>query len=144
MMKFILINSWILFLYSCGGANAPQENIEKESYDPKIGIGRFSKVDIEDVIEEDKALQGESIYQKQCFSCHKLSDEMLVGPGWKNVTKRRDLVWLMNFMTNTNEMLENDPELKKQIELCNLRMPQLNLTDDEARAILEFMRKNDL
>jgi hypothetical protein len=29
------------------------------------------------------------------------------------------------------------------MEVCMVRMPNQNLTDDEARHILEFMRKND-
>jgi hypothetical protein len=29
------------------------------------------------------------------------------------------------------------------LELCLVRMPNQSLTDDDARAILEFMRKND-
>src|SRR6476620_2915831 len=30
---------------------------------------------------------GKGIYDMKCQSCHKLTDEKLVGPGWKNVTK---------------------------------------------------------
>jgi len=49
----------------------------------------------------------------------------------------------MNYLTNTNEMLDTDPELKEMIIKYKTRMINYNLTGDEARSILEFMRKND-
>jgi cytochrome c551/c552 len=86
---------------------------------------------------------GESIYDLKCGSCHKLTDEKLVGPGWKGVTDRRSPEWIMNFVTNVDEMLDKDAEAKAMLEVCMVRMPNQNLKDDEARQILEFMRKND-
>ena len=40
-------------------------------------------------------------------------------------------------------MLNKDPEAQAQLELCLVRMPNQSLTDEEARQLLEFMRKND-
>ena len=77
------------------------------------------------------------------MACHKLTDEKLVGPGWKGVTDRRTPEYIMNFVTNTDEMLNKDPNAKALLEVCMVRMPNQNLTDDEAREMLEFMRKND-
>ena len=77
------------------------------------------------------------------MSCHKLSDERLVGPGWKGVTERQTPHWIMNFITNPDPMLDVDPELQSQLEMCLVRMPNQNLSDTDAREVLEFMRKND-
>ncbi|MEO6406500.1 MAG: cytochrome c, partial [Ferruginibacter sp.] len=74
---------------------------------------------------------------------HKLTDEKLVGPGWKGVTARHEPVWIMNFITNTDEMLNKDPKAQAQLEICLVRMPNQNLADEDARNLLEFMRKND-
>jgi hypothetical protein len=49
----------------------------------------------------------------------------------------------MNFITNTDEMLNKDPKAQAQLEICLVRMPNQNLADADARALLEFMRKND-
>jgi hypothetical protein len=49
----------------------------------------------------------------------------------------------MNFATNVDEMLAKDPEAQAQLEICLVRMPNQNLTDDDARHVFEFMRKND-
>jgi hypothetical protein len=86
---------------------------------------------------------GKSIYELKCQSCHKLTEEKLVGPGWKDVTKRREPVWIMNMITNVDMMLEKDPEAQKLLELCMVRMPNQNISQEEARKILEFQRSND-
>ena len=86
---------------------------------------------------------GEKVYEEKCASCHKLSDERLVGPGWAGVTTRNRPEWIMNFVTNVDEMLTQDPKAQSQLEICLVRMPNQNLTDDDARSVLEFMRKND-
>lgn len=49
----------------------------------------------------------------------------------------------MNFITNPDPMIDKDPAVQAQYELCLVRMPNQGLTDDDARHILEFMRQND-
>jgi cytochrome c551/c552 len=83
------------------------------------------------------------VYSVKCQSCHKLTEEKLVGPGWKGVTSRHAAEWIMNFITNTDEMLNKDPKAQAQLEICLVRMPNQNLTDDDARSIYEFQRRND-
>lgn len=87
--------------------------------------------------------EGKNTYEVKCGSCHKLSDEKLVGPGWQGVTKRRSPDWIINMVTNVDMMLEKDPEAQRLLEECLVRMPNQNLTKDDARRVLEFMRSND-
>jgi hypothetical protein len=86
--------------------------------------------------------QGKAIYDVKCQSCHKLSAEKLVGPGWLGVTKQRKPEWILNMITNVDMMLEKDPEAQKLLEECLVRMPNQNLTLPEARKVLEFQRSN--
>ena len=86
---------------------------------------------------------GKNIYDVKCQGCHKLDSTRLVGPGWKDVTKRRKPEWIMNMITNVDMMLETDPEAQKLLEQCLVRMPNQNISNPEAREILEFMRSND-
>ena len=87
--------------------------------------------------------KGSDIYDLKCMSCHKLTDEKLVGPGWKEVTKKRKPTWIINMITNVDMMLAEDAEAQKLLEQCLVRMPNQNITAEEARSLLEFMRKND-
>lgn len=148
-----VVSSAFLLLLACSNEeNKSQGTTEGENvvggtedYDPKRGEGKFSAENlvVDAAINVEMANSGEAISGTKCTSCHKLSNEKLVGPGWKGVTKKRELYWIMNFITNPDPMIEKDPEIQAQLELCLVRMPNQNLSDEEARSILEFMRKND-
>jgi len=113
------------------------------SYDPKRGEGKFTKVELGATLDAAMATSGEKVYGVKCSPCHKTTDEKLVGPGWKGVTTRRTPEWIMNFITNTDAMIDKDPAAQAQLEICLVRMPNQSLSDDDARHLLEFMRKND-
>ncbi len=116
---------------------------DPSSYDPERGEGKFTTVDLGASIDEAMAKKGEEAAGVKCTSCHKTTEEKLVGPGWKGVTKRKKPEWIMNFITNPDPMIDKDPEVQAQLEICLVRMPNQGLSDDDARNILEFMRKND-
>ncbi len=94
-------------------------------------------------LNQEWVKSGMAIYETKCLACHKLTADRLVGPGWKDVTKRRQPEWIMNMITNVEMMLETDEEAQKQLELCLVRMPNQNVAEADARKILEFMRSND-
>ena len=123
--------------------NTTTSSGENPSYDPERGEGKFKNVEVPKNLNATLAENGNKVFGVKCSSCHKLTDEKLVGPGWKGVTTRKKAEWIMNFITNTDAMLNKDPEAQAQLEICLVRMPNQNLSDDDARAIYEFMRKND-
>ena len=159
MKKLIFIGTIGLFIAACGGGagNSSKEGSESSenkeqtekaengnpSYDPNRGTGKFTKVDVSPTLNATMADNGAKIFGVKCGSCHKLTDEKLVGPGWKGVTSRHSAEWIMNFITNTDEMLNKDPKAQAQLEICLVRMPNQNLSDDDARSLYEYMRKND-
>lgn len=155
MKKLLMLLFAAIYLAACGGGGqnnsgeTPKTNTDAKtengnpSYDPNRGEGKFTKVEVGASLDVAMADNGEKVYGVKCGSCHKLSDEKLVGPGWKGVTSRHTPEWIMNFVTNTDEMLNKDPKAQAQLEICLVRMPNQNLSDDEARSLYEFMRKND-
>ncbi len=145
-----------MVLAACGGSNqdnastsgassteAVPVNDSKPAYDPNRGEGKFHDVKLAAKLDGKMALNGEKIADLKCTSCHKLTDEKLVGPGWKGVTTRHKPEWIMNFITNTDAMIDKDPKAQAMLELCMVRMPNQNLSDQDARSLVEFMRKND-
>lgn len=160
MKKLILSITTICFiaLLSCGDntssdkpvattvpeATTPQVATPEEIavIDPHRGLGKFDNVEL-GPINPSMAVTGTKVYEVKCASCHKLSSENLVGPGWAGVTERHTPEWIMNFLTNTDEMLDKDPKAKAMLEVCLVRMPNQNIDDGDARSLLEFMRKND-
>jgi mono/diheme cytochrome c family protein len=121
----------------------PETENGNPSYDPTRGIGKYTKVELGDKLDAAMAESGKKVFDVKCSSCHKLTTEKLVGPGWSGVTSRRAPEWIMNFITNPDEMLDKDPVAQAQLEICLVRMPNQSLTDDDARHLLEFMRQND-
>jgi hypothetical protein len=150
---FCLLSSLITLMTACGGGNSntgstpaaePEKTAEgNPSYDPHRGEGKFTKVDVSPTLDANMADNGFKVYSVKCQSCHKLTEEKLVGPGWKGVTSRHSAEWIMNFITNTDDMLNKDPKAQAQLEICLVRMPNQNLSDADARALYEFQRKND-
>ncbi len=127
------------------GEEAPKSMVNTSDYDPKRGEGKWSadNVNVAAKLDPAMAASGKEIFDVKCASCHKTTDERLVGPGWKGVTTRQTAPWIMNFITNPDDMIDKDPELQAQLEICLVRMPNQSLTDDDARKLLEFMRQND-
>jgi cytochrome c2 len=150
MKKSLMLLLPVLMLYGCSqntektGETASTEEMPKASdYDPERGEGKFDKVEIPEKLDTKMAAGGKQVFDLKCSSCHKLTEEKLVGPGWKGVSTRHKPEWIMNFITSPDAMIDKDPKVQAQLELCLVRMPNQNLSDDDARHILEFMRQND-
>ena len=162
-LKLFLIGLATITIISCGGDKKIESSTESNSaeassasaestststssgdYDPKRGLGKYDESNV-DVSKFDAtmAAEGKKIAEVKCTSCHKPTEEKLVGPGWKGVTTRQTPHWIMNFISNPDPMISVDPELQKQLEICLVRMPNQGLNETEARQILEYMREID-
>ncbi|HET6766730.1 MAG TPA: c-type cytochrome [Chitinophagaceae bacterium] len=149
LLALAVLISGSLFFAACNSEEKPKEETttgqEPAKDQPEV---HGTEVKPEDIslttpLNQEWVTTGKSTYDLKCQSCHKLTDERLVGPGWAGVTKRREPHWIINMITNVEMMLETDPEAQKLLEQCLVRMPNQNITKDEARQILEFMRSND-
>ena len=159
MNKLLLFFGAALLFTSCGKKESSDSDFSKpttettaeptsemtdaEKYDPNRGEGKFDKVDLGATLDQAMATEGQKVAEVKCTSCHKTTDEKLVGPGWKGVSERRKPEWIMNFITNPDPMIDKDPAVQAQLEICLVRMPNQGLNDADARNILEYMRKND-
>lgn len=138
-------------IYGCGGdtenkdttTETPESMVEEAPVANDKGYGKFQNVELTHPLDEGMIATGKVVYEVKCAACHKLSGEKLVGPGWEGLMERRTPEWIMNFVTNVDEMLEKDAEAQAMLEICMVRMPNQNLSDEEARGVLEFIRKND-
>ena len=151
MKKIIVVFIFGLFLYACGGGNGTSDAnstpaksmIEDEKPDDGKGVGEYTNVELNEPLNQDMVTNGKAIYDLKCAACHKLGPNRVVGPGFKGVTDRRKPEWILNMVTNVEVMLEEDAEARKLLEECLTRMPNQNLTSDDARDVLEFLINND-
>ncbi len=107
------------------------------------GIGPINSVTIGDGIDDAMATHGEDVFKKMCSACHKM-DKKFIGPKIADVTNRRAPEWIMNMIINPEEMIAKDPIAKQLLIESNMAvMADQNISEEEARAILEYFRKYD-
>ncbi len=104
------------------------------------GVGPYKDVSFDDAIDADLATAGETKYSAICVACH-AAEKRLIGPALKGVYDRRSPAWVMNMIINPDEMLKKDPIAKALLkEYNNAIMLNQNLTEDETRAVAEYLR----
>jgi len=148
-LAILLFTGGICFT-SCGEGGVkksePEVDLQKISEGQPEVHGNMVKagdIKLETPLNQAWVNSGKGIYELKCQACHRLTADKLVGPGWKDITKKREPAWIMNMITNVDMMLESDPEAQKLLEQCLVRMPNQNISQDEARQVIEFMRSND-
>lgn len=150
MAGVVAAASGVILLTGCGtkeqaetaakAAPKPEEIIART---PEVHGVEVKTVELTKPLKQEWVTAGKAIYDGKCLACHKLTGDRVVGPGWAGVTKKRQPVWIMNMITNVDVMLEKDAEAQKLLEQCLIRMPNQNVTVEDARKIFEFMRHND-
>jgi cytochrome c len=140
----------ITFLTSCGDkskkndsnqSDAQQELQEVAEVDPmeNKGIGPVKSVTLAAEIDQEMAKKGEEIYVQMCSACHK-PDKRFIGPAPLGILERRTPEWVMNMILNPQEMVEKDPIAKALLAEYLSPMANQNLTEEQARAVLEYFR----
>ncbi|MCB1159927.1 MAG: cytochrome c [Leptospiraceae bacterium] len=140
-MKKLLLVSLLLFVYTCDKPDSNTDKTSKPEVTNSKGIGPITSVTL-GPIDPKRAENGEKIFQQKCSSCHKIT-EKYVGPALKGATKRHSPEWIMNFVLNTEEMLQKDPKAIELLETYMTKMIAQGLNEAEARDVLEYLRKID-
>lgn len=152
-----------LLLISCGGKEEKKEpfdygkkttttekKVEKKVENKDLastridltnkGIGPIKSVELEENIDQTMAAHGAEVYKKMCMACHR-PEKKFIGPAPKGIMERRTPEWIMNMILNPEEMVQKDPLAKDLlIEFNGSPMANQNLTEEEARAVLEYFR----
>ncbi len=116
-------------------------NTEQTGADGK-GIGPVKAVEVAATVDTALAETGKKTFESKCASCHKF-EAKYVGPALKGVSERRKPEWIMNMILNPTEMTQKDPEAKKLFATFMMAMPNQNMDEKSARAVLEYFRSMD-
>lgn len=98
----------------------------------------------EPVLEEDLTNHAGGIaYQQKCSACHTIGEGNRVGPDLLNVHQAREEQWLIRWIVEPDKMIkEKDPIAMKLLKEFNqVPMPNLGVTDAEAKSILDYITK---
>lgn len=104
------------------------------------GVGPIKSLTLGPEIDEAMASHGAEVYKKMCMACHRV-DKKFIGPAPMGILERRTPEWIMNMILNPEEMVQKDPLARELlIEFNGSPMANQNLTEEEARAVLEYFR----
>lgn len=104
------------------------------------GVGPIKNLTLSSTVDEAMALKGLENFKTKCMACHK-PDKKFIGPAPTGILERRSPEWIMNMILNPQEMVEKDPIAKQLlIDSNGSPMANQNLTEEEARSILEYFR----
>ncbi|WP_200975952.1 c-type cytochrome [Echinicola sp. 20G] len=105
-----------------------------------IGINAFA-ADPE-VSDSDEAVKaGESLFNANCKTCHKL-DQKFTGPALRGVSDRRDIAWIQAFVKNSQKVIQaGDPTATALFaEFNNTVMPAHPfLSDEDVMSLLSYI-----
>ncbi len=110
-----------------------------------IQVESGGSVPTETVVAESSSsgdmTHGKQVYMQKCAACHTIGSGRMVGPDLKGVTVNREESWLIRWIMEPNKMLaEGDAIATQQLqEYNNLPMPNLGVSDSEARDILAYI-----
>lgn len=142
-LTFYIALFGISALLACGGAGSEKNQDEQIESDTTLK-GNVTYIDISEPLDASLIEEGKIIFEKRCDNCHRGDSIKLIGPGWAGITNRRSPEWIMNMILNVSVMVEHDSVAHKLLNENEVKMPEQNLGVDKARAVLEFMRANDL
>ena len=159
-LKFISVLFTILIL-SCGGKEEKKtesftyEKKEVKKETPKEvevvpaskkidltnkGVGPITSITLDANIDQAMATHGEDVFKKMCTACHR-TGKKFIGPAPNGILERRTPEWIMNMILNPEEMVQKDPLAKELlIEFNGSPMANQNLSEEDARAVLEYFR----
>ncbi len=156
-MKKTLLLALSVVLFSCGESPKKEESKGFEMSRTKTqasagesagvpvdlnnkGIGPISSYSFSPELNTTLSEQGKGIYNSKCTACH-MANQRMIGPALSGVYERRSPEWVLNLLLNTDEMLKKDPiTIALLKEHNNAIMNNQNLSEDEAKAVAEYLR----
>jgi cytochrome c len=102
------------------------------------GIGPIKDVKLGS-IDPKLVSEGHNLYNSKCMICHSL-DTKKIGPPLGDITKKRTPEFIMNLLLNTGNMEREDPIMKDLISQYHIPMTPPGISQQQARAILEYLR----
>ena len=151
----LLAAVFVVLMSACGGSGSGDKESKKSFAPPPVakpltyeeaqadwknqkGLGPITTLELGE-LDQELAKAGEKIYTLKCTACHAPDTEKL-GPAPKGILERRTPEWVMNMILNPEEMAMKDPIGRGLLMKYNTVMANQALTEDDARAVLEYFR----
>ncbi len=148
--SLIPLSLLVVTLGACGGERAPGGEAQPPAggappaaeltpFQQEHGIGPVTEVVTLGAFDHELAEDGKELFDTKCSACHKLG-ERYVGPALGEVLTRRTPTYVLNMILNPEEMYQKHPVAKQLLAEYLSYMPNQALTQDQARAVVEYLR----
>ncbi len=90
---------------------------------------------------DDVISQGETLFNNNCTVCHAINN-VIVGPALRDVHERRELPWLINFIRNSQKVIQSGDEYAVNLynEYNKTLMPAFAYSDEEITSIVAYIK----
>ncbi|HXI21714.1 MAG TPA: cytochrome c [Gemmatimonadales bacterium] len=109
------------------------------AFELENGIGPVTEAITLGPLDHELAEAGKALFESKCSACHKMT-EKYVGPALGEVTLRRTPAYIMNMVLDPEGMYTRHPVARQLLAEHMTQMPNLGLTRDQARQIVEYLR----
>ena len=146
IQKRSLVALALMIYFGCTPKSNDKNSKKANEFSPEnkyyegLGIGPIKNVELFARLDSGMIIKGENIFLSKCSSCHKTSDQKSIGPGLYNIIARRKPEWILNMILNPMEMTQKDSLAKELLSIYQSQMLDNNLTQHEAREVLEYLR----
>jgi mono/diheme cytochrome c family protein len=142
LIKITSANMLIFLLLFAGCKKADTPSPQNTSSAGSVSQTKFIQEIKLGNVDKEMAEKGKKVFESKCMVCHKW-EERYTGPALKGVTKRRKPEWIMNMILFPDAMVKEDETAKQLLVEYMLPMANQNVTQEEARNILEYIRVQD-
>ena len=161
-LKLLTLLLITLFVFSCGGGESEKKEntkvkLKKQNTEKKVeatkatkpsetidltnkGVGPIKSITLASEIDQAMVTKGADVFKRMCTACHKVGKKF-IGPPPNGVLKRRTPEWVMNMILDPEGMVKNDQLARDLLmEFNGSPMANQNLSEEDARAVLEYFR----
>lgn len=104
------------------------------------GVGKIKNLELPATIDNAMVERGAALFKTNCTACHKVG-KRFIGPSPSGIMERRSPEWIMNMILDPQLMVEQDRCAKDLlVEFNGAAMANQNMTEEQARDILEYFR----
>lgn len=85
--------------------------------------------------------EGKTLFDNSCQQCHSPGDDIVIGPGLKNILERRSIEWLIPWVQNSQKMITSGEPYAVKIynEYNKTSMQSFALSDQEVKNIFFYI-----
>ncbi len=135
---------FLVMLLACKGKEQEKSGSEVGETKKETAQIEQEKTKVPPPLNRELAEKGEEVFKtKGCSGCHTIGHGKLTGPDLAGVTKRRSLEWIESWTLHPEVMIEKDPVARELLATYLVKMPNQNLTQEQAQAVIMYLREKD-